>query len=301
MSEIRYDEKVAVITGAGRGIGRAYALALAGRGAKVVVNDVGASLSGEGADRAPADSVVEAIRAHGGTAVANYDTVATVAGGDAIARTALDAFGKVDILIHNAGNLRDRSFLKMTEAEWDDVINVHLKGAFCVTQPILREMKAQNYGRIVFTASTSGLFGNFGQANYGAAKMGMVGLMNALKIEMAKYDICINTIAPAGDTRMTENLFSDAIKARFKSDLNAPLALYLVSSETRANGMIFSMKGGWYSRTAVVCGDGVLFDIDRETITVEAIRDRFDDIASLDGARPLGSGRETLAYTEKQR
>ncbi len=300
MSPIDFEGRVAIVTGGGRGIGRDYALALAARGARVVVNDPGVGLDGAGADPGPADQVVEEIRRAGGEARASYDSVATAAGGKALAALAMDTFGSVDVLIHNAGILRDRSFLKMSEAEWDDVISVHLKGAFCVTQPVLRTMKALNFGRIVFTASTSGLYGNFGQANYAAAKMGMVGLMNCLKIEMSKYDIKINTVAPTGDTRMTEKAYPEAIRSKVPSKLNVPLALYLASADNTATGMIFCMKGGWYSRTGVVCGQGVRFDAPGE-ITPEAIRDRFDAICDLEGATPLGSGGDTFAFMPEER
>jgi len=199
MSEIRYDGRVAVVTGAGAGIGREYALELAKRGAKVVVNDLGGARDGSGSGTSAADAVVEEIKNAGGEAVANYDNVATMDGGESIVKTAVDAFGKVDILVNNAGILRDKSFLKMSEAEWDAVIGVHLKGAFCVTQPAVKVMKENNYGRVIFTSSTSGLYGNFGQTNYGAAKLGVVGIMNTLKLEVAKYDIKVNTIAPQND------------------------------------------------------------------------------------------------------
>ena len=196
MADIRYDGRVAIVTGAGQGIGRMYALELAARGAKVVVNDLGGARDGDGSDQSAADKVVVEIKAAGGQAVANYDSVATMQGGANIVQTAVDAFGKVDILVNNAGILRDKSFLKMSEQEWDLVIAVHLKGAFCVTQPAVKLMKAANYGRIIFTSSTSGIYGNFGQCNYGAAKMGLVGLMNCLKLEVANYDIKVNTVAP---------------------------------------------------------------------------------------------------------
>jgi NAD(P)-dependent dehydrogenase (short-subunit alcohol dehydrogenase family) len=299
MSTIRLDGKVAVVTGAGRGIGRAYALALAERGARVVVNDLGAQVDGNGADQEPADSVVEEIRARGGAAVASYDDVVLMNGGRKIIETALERFGTVDILIQNAGILRDRSFLKMSEEEWDQVIGVHLKGAFAVAQPTLRVMKQNNFGRIVFTSSSSGLFGAFGQTNYGAAKMGILGMMNSLCIEMAKHDIKINTVAPTAGTRMTENLFPKEILAKVKTKLNVPLVLYLVSDECPVSGMTFCAKGGWYGRAAVVCGKGMLFDHPEEDITAEEIRDRFDQITDLDGASPLGSSADTFAFMKK--
>ena len=182
--------------------------------ARVVVNDLGVSRDGAGTDTSAADKVVEEIVAAGGQAVASYDSVATMAGGQNIVETAMKAYGTVDILINNAGILRDKSFMKMTEEEWDLVIGVHLKGAFCVTQPAVKIMKANNYGRIVFTASVSGLYGNFGQTNYGAAKLGLVGIMNTLKLELSKYDVKINTIAPNAWSRMTADVFSPGILKR---------------------------------------------------------------------------------------
>ncbi|MFH2132974.1 MAG: SDR family oxidoreductase, partial [bacterium] len=222
MAEIRYDGRVAIVTGAGMGIGRMYALELARRGAKVVVNDLGGSRDGSGANQSAADSVVKEIKDAGGEATANYDSVATYQGGQNIVQTALDAYGKVDILINNAGILRDRSFLKMSEEEWDLVIAVHLKGAFCVTQPAVKVMKDNNYGRIVFTSSTSGLYGNFGQTNYGAAKLGLVGIMNTLKLEVAKYDIKVNTIAPNAWSRMTADVFPPEFEQKMNPQFNEP-------------------------------------------------------------------------------
>jgi len=206
MRGIRFDGQAAIVTGAGGGLGRTYALELARRGAMVLVNDLGGARDGSGSSTRPADAVVEEITAAGGTAVANYDSVATVEGGQAIVQAALDAFGRVDILINNAGILRDKSFAKMTPDMWQAVLDVHLHGAFHVTQPAFQVMKERGYGRIVFTTSAAGLFGNFGQANYSAPKMGLVGLMNTLKIEGAKYDIKVNTVAPLAATRLTRDV-----------------------------------------------------------------------------------------------
>lgn len=296
MSEIRYDGKVAIVTGAGAGIGRMYALELAKRGAKVVVNDLGGARDGSGSSSSAADAVVDEIKKAGGEAVANYDSVATMAGGENIVKTAVDTFGTVDILINNAGILRDKSFLKMTEEEWDLVIAVHLKGAFCVTQPAVKVMKEKNYGRVVFTSSTSGLYGNFGQTNYGAAKLGLVGIMNTLKLETAKYNIKVNTIAPTAWSRMTEDIIPEEMGKKLKPQFNEPLVLYLCSEENEVNGMIFAMGAGWYGRTAIVSGNGVCIgDADRP-ITVEEIRDNFDKISSLDDAKPHNSGSDIFSY-----
>lgn len=296
MSDIRYDGKVAIVTGAGAGIGRMYALELAQRGAKVVVNDLGGARDGSGSSTSAADTVVDEIKKAGGEAVANYDSVATMEGGENIVKTAVDAFGTVDILVNNAGILRDKSFLKMTEEEWDLVISVHLKGAFCVTQPAVKVMKEKNYGRIVFTSSTSGLYGNFGQTNYGAAKLGVVGIMNTLKLEIAKYNIKVNSIAPTAWSRMTEDIIPEEMGKKLKPQFNAPLVLYLCSEENEVNGMTFAMGAGWYGRTAIVSGNGVCIgDADRD-IAVEEIRDNFDKIQNLDDSKPHNSGGDIFSY-----
>lgn len=206
MSEIRYDNRVAIVTGAGGGLGREHALLLSSRGAKVVVNDLGGSMDGTGSGTSMADHVVKEIVDAGGEAVANYDSVSTQAGGEAIVKTAMDTWGRVDIVINNAGILRDKSFVKLTEDELNTVLDVHLKGAFYVSQPAFRIMKENGYGRFVFTASNAGIFGNFGQTNYGAAKMGLVGLSNVVAIEGMKYNIKSNVLAPIAKSRMTEEL-----------------------------------------------------------------------------------------------
>lgn len=296
MENISFNGKVAIVTGAGTGIGREYALELAKRGAKVVVNDLGGTVDGAGSSSAAADQVVHEIREAGGLAVANYDNVATVQGGESIVNTALESFGTVDVLINNAGIIRDKSFVKMTETEWDAVVAVHLKGAFCVTQPALRVMKENNYGRVVFTTSTSGLFGNFGQSNYGAAKLGLVGLMNTLKLEIQKYDITINCIAPTAFSRMTEGLMPEDLGKKMKSKFNVPLTLYLCTDESRVSGNTYVMGAGWFGRAAVVCDEGVcLGDTDRD-IGVEEIREHFDKIDSLDKHRLVNSGLDAFSF-----
>lgn len=216
--EIGFENRVAIVTGAGAGIGRVYALDLAKRGAKVVVNDMGKTPQGEWT----ADGVVDEIRRTGGDACASHESVATMMGGNKIVETALDHFGGLDVLINNAGILRDKTFIKMTEQEWDEVMGVHLKGALCVTQPAVKYRKENRYGRIVFTASSSGMNGNFGQSNYGAAKMGVIGLMNTLKLEVGKYNIRVNTVAPNADTGMTRGVFSKEVAKRIRPEFNTP-------------------------------------------------------------------------------
>lgn len=297
MSELLFKGRVAIVTGAGGGLGKEYALDLARRGAKVVVNDLGGSVDGSGAGRSAADVVVDEIIAAGGEAVANYDSVSTMEGGRNIVKTAVDHFGKVDILINNAGILRDRSFLKMTEADWDQVTAVHLKGAFCVTQPAALVMKENNYGRIVLTASTSGIYGNFGQANYGAVKMAQVGFMNVLKLELSKYNIKVNTVAPNADSRMTRGLIPDAIARKLKPKFNVPMVVYLCSEENQETGMIFAMSAGWFARTAVVSGEGVCIGDTERDISAEEVRDQLEKIKSLDNARPFPNATEVYSLS----
>ncbi len=255
MSDIRFDGRVAVITGAGGGLGKTYALDMARRGASVVVNDLGGSADGTGGGSSMADATVKEITEAGGTAVANYDSVATPEGGKAIIQTALDNFGKVDILVNNAGILRDKSFLKLEPANLDAVIDVHLKGAFFVTQPAFASMKDNGYGRIVMASSGAGIFGNFGQTNYGAAKMGLVGLMNVLAVEGAKYNIKVNSIAPIAKTRLTEQLLgglADALDPAFVT----PLVTYLCSEKCELTHEIFDVGGGRYARVFVGMAKG---------------------------------------------
>lgn len=297
MSEIKFTDKVVAITGAGGGLGKAYALDFAKRGAKVVVNDLGGAVDGSGSGTKAADAVVNEIKAAGGEAVANYDSVSTMEGGEGIVKTAVDNYGKLDVLVNNAGILRDRSFLKMTEAEWDLVVSVHLKGAFCVTQPAVKLMKENGYGRIIFTSSTSGLYGNFGQTNYGAAKMGVVGIMNSLKIEIAKYDIKINSVAPTAYSRMTEGVLPDELKDKSKAEYNVPLVVYLCSDECKENGMTFCMNAGWYARTAIVSAKGALIGDCVRSISAEEVRDQIDTITNLEGGLPYDSGIHVLGLS----
>jgi NAD(P)-dependent dehydrogenase (short-subunit alcohol dehydrogenase family) len=282
MSEVRFDGRVAIVTGAGGGLGRAHALLLASRGAKVVVNDLGGARDGTGAGSAMADKVVQEIKDAGGEAAPNYDGVDTVKGGESIVQTALDAFGKVDIVINNAGILRDRAFHNQTEEDWEKVLAVHLKGAFCVTQPAFRVMRQNGYGRIVFTTSAAGLYGNFGQSNYGAAKMALVGLMNTLKIEGQKYNIKANTIAPLAASRLTEDIFPPAMHEKLAPEYVSPVVAFLCSEECEETGSVFTAAGGYFGRTAMVEGKGVFFD-EAAKVTLEDIRDNIAKIRDLSG------------------
>ena len=280
MSDIRFDDRVAIITGAGGGLGKTYALELGRRGAKVVVNDLGGSADGTGAGSSMADETVKEINEAGGTAVANYDSVATPEGGEAIVKTALDNFGRCDIVINNAGILRDKSFTKLEPENLEIVIDVHLKGAFFVSQPAFRAMKENNYGRFVFTASGAGIFGNFGQTNYGAAKMGLVGLSNVLAVEGAKNNIKCNTIAPIARTRLTEQLLGPMAEQLAPHHVT-PLVVYLVSEACELTHEIFDVGGGRYARIFLGMGKGWTAPKGRDA-SAEDIAANLDAVRSTD-------------------
>ncbi|WP_433244596.1 SDR family oxidoreductase [Streptosporangium sp. CA-135522] len=274
MSELRFDGKVAVITGAGHGLGRSHALSLAERGAKVVVNDLGGALDGTGASTGPAADVVELINKNGGEAVASTDNVATPEGAKAIVRAAIDAFGRVDVVVNNAGILRDKSFGKMTVEEFDQVLAVHVRGSFLVSHAAFPYLKEQGYGRIVNTSSPAGLFGNFGQANYSTAKMGLVGLTKTLGIEGARAGIKANAIAPIAWTRMTEALLPAEFEAKFTAERVSALVTFLAHESCETSGEVFSVGGGRIARVFVAEGPGWR----QEDHTVEDIRDNWEAI-----------------------
>ncbi len=278
MSQLTYDGKVAVITGAGGGLGRQHALLLASRGALVVVNDLGGSVDGTGENASAAQKVVDEIVAAGGEAVANHDSVSTPEGGEGIIQTAIDAYGRVDIVINNAGILRDKTFHNMTPDLVDSVIEVHLKGAFNVTRPAWIRMREQGYGRIVSTSSAAGIFGNFGQANYGAAKMGLVGFSRVLAAEGAKYNIKANVIAPLALTRMTENLMG-ALGEKLDPSLVTPIVAWLAHEDCDVTGEIYSVGGGRVAR--VFIGETVGYV--NPQLTVEDIRDNWTQIRNTEG------------------
>ena len=278
MSDMRFDGRVAIVTGSGGGLGRSHALELARRGARVVVNDLGGSLDGSGASFSAAQRVVDEITALGGEAVANGDTVATAEGGQAIVQAAVDAFGRVDILVNNAGILRDKAFHKMEDSMIDAVVDVHLKGALYVTQPAFALMRAQGYGRIISTTSASGLFGNFGQANYGAAKAGLAGLTRVLALEGAGRGIKVNAIAPIASTRMTEDLLGE-LASRVTPETVSPLVAYLAHQDCAVNGNVYSVAGGRVARIVVVETAGVVLP----EITAEALRDRITEVDPVSG------------------
>jgi NAD(P)-dependent dehydrogenase (short-subunit alcohol dehydrogenase family) len=278
MADLGFDGKVAIITGAGGGLGRSHALDLAKRGALIVVNDLGGSTDGVGSSEAAAQKVVDEIKAAGGEAVANYDSVATPEGGANIVKTAVDTFGRVDIIINNAGILRDTSFKNMTPEQVNPVLDVHLRGAFYVTQPAWQLMRDQGYGRIVNTSSAAGIFGNFGQGNYGAAKMGLVGLTRVLAVEGAKNNIKVNAIAPVAKTRMTEELFGDAMD-KLSPELVTPIVTYLAHEDCDVTGEVYSVGGGRVARIFV----GVTPGYYAADLTPEAVRDNLEQIRKEDG------------------
>jgi NAD(P)-dependent dehydrogenase (short-subunit alcohol dehydrogenase family) len=278
MADLGYDGKVAIITGAGGGLGRQHALLLASRGARIVVNDLGGSVHGDGGNEGPAHAVVKELEALGAEAIANTDSVANAEGGKAIIQSAIDAFGQIDIVINNAGILRDKAFHNMTPDLVEPVFDVHLRGAFYVTQPAWVHMREQGYGRVVNTTSGSGLFGMFGQANYGAAKMGLVGLTRVLANEGAKHNIKVNAIAPIAYTRMTEEIMP-GMEDKLKPELVSPVVAWLAHEECPTSGEVFSVAGGYVAKVFTGLTPGI---IDKH-LTPEVVRDRFDEIRAEDG------------------
>jgi len=292
LSEVRFDGRVAIVTGAGGGLGRSHALLLASRGAKVVVNDLGGSRDGTGAGTNMADQVVDEIKAAGGEAVADYHGVDTAEGGEAIVKTALDAFGKIDIVIANAGILRDRAFHNLTEEDWDKIFAVHVKGSFNVIQPAFRIMRQNNYGRIVVTTSNAGLYGNFGQANYSSAKTAVLGFASTLELEGAKYNIKANVIAPVAASRLTEDVMPPPVLEKLKPEFVSPVVAYLCSEECEVSGNIFTAGGGYVGRAAIVESKGAVLP----NLTIEDVRDNIKKIADMTGAEEF-----TNAFDEVQK
>jgi NAD(P)-dependent dehydrogenase (short-subunit alcohol dehydrogenase family) len=294
MSTLSFDGKVAVITGAGGGLGRQHALLLAKRGALVVVNDLGGSVDGTGSSESAAQKVVDEITAAGGEAVANYDSVATPEGGEAIVKKAVDTFGRIDIVINNAGILRDKTFHNMTPDLMNPVLDVHLKGAVHVTRPAWLHMREQGYGRIVSTSSAAGVFGNFGQTNYGAAKMGLVGFTRVLAVEGAKYNIKANAIAPLALTRMTEDIMGP-LGDKLAPELVSPIAAWLAHEDCDVSGEVYSVGGGRVARVFI----GETKGFYKSDLSMEDIRDNWKTIRNTDGYFiPSNIGEETAYYME---
>ena len=292
-----FDGKVAIITGAGGGLGRQHALLMASRGALVIVNDLGGSVDGTGSDKGAADKVVDEIVALGGEAVSDTNSVATAEGGEAIVKTALDAYGTVDIVINNAGILRDKAFHNMDESLVDPVLDVHLKGAFNVTGPAFRVMREKGYGRIISTSSAAGIFGNFGQANYGAAKMGLVGFTRVLAVEGARFNIAANAIAPIALTRMTEDLLGD-LGQKLQPDYVAPLVTFLAHESCDATGRVFSVGGGRVAEVFI----GECQGFTDANLSPESVRDNWSTICDREGyAVPAQIAEETKMFVDALR
>ncbi len=274
MTDLGFDGKVAIITGAGGGLGREHALEFARRGARVVVNDLGGSVDGTGNSTGPAADVVAEIEALGGEAVADGNSVATPEGGEAIVQTAIDNFGRIDIVVNNAGILRDKTFHNMTDELLTPVVDVHLKGAFYVTRPAWVHFREQGYGRVINTSSNSGLLGNFGQTNYAAAKMGLVGFTRVLAAEGAKYNINANAIAPVARTRMTEDILGP-LAEQLDPALVTPVVIWLAHEDCETTSSVYSTAGGTVARFFVGLTQGT--HRGRE-ITAESVRDDWDVI-----------------------
>ena len=271
-----------VVTGAGGGLGRSHAIALAAQGALVVVNDLGTSLEGCGSTVSAADSVVSEIMAAGGEAVASHHDVAAEDGGAGVVQLALDAFGRIDIVVNNAGILRDRSFLKMSLEEWRAVLNVHLDGAFNVTHAAWSHFREQGRGRVIVTTSVTGLYGNFGQANYGAAKLGLVGFINTLALEGKKYNICANAVSPLARTRMSEGILEQEFDPAYVS----ALVVYLSGDECTTTGEVIHAAAGRYSRVRYAESIGVEFE---SVPTAAELSGCWDELMVMDGARVTSS------------
>lgn len=287
MSEIRFDDRVVIVTGAGNGLGRSHALQFAARGAKVVVNDLGGSGFGDGADKAPADCVVDEIKAAGGEAVANYDSVTD---GDNIVQTAIDTYGRIDIVVNNAGILRDSSFHKMQDKDWDLIFDVHVRGAYKVTHAAWPHMREQQYGRVIFTASAAGLYGNFGQANYSAAKLAQHGLSQTLAIEGQQRNILVNTVVPIAGSRLTETVMPKEVTELLKPEFVSPLVLKLCDENHTETSGLYEVGAGWFGKVRWQRSKGAGLPIGGD-ISPEDVLAAWDSITDFSNAtNPSNSG-----------
>lgn len=292
MKSIRFDGRVAVITGAGGGLGRAHALLLAERGATIVVNDLGGSVGGSSGDATAAQKVVREIEAAGGRALPNYDDIATPAGAQSLIDAAMQAFGRVDVLINNAGILRDKTLHKMDPTDFEAVVRVHLLGSAWCSRAVMPVMQQQQYGRIVMTTSAAGLYGNFGQSNYGAAKLGLVGLMNSLKLEGEKFGVRVNTVAPVALTRMTEGVPLGRLLNEATPERVAAGVAFLASEACELTGQILSAGGGYFSTVRIVEGQGVHASADE--VSPEFVAAQWAKISDISGERGYGSATDAL-------
>lgn len=289
--ELRFDDRVVIVTGAGNGLGKSHALEFARRGAKVVVNDLGSSATGEGHNRRAADVVVDEIIAAGGEAVANHDSVLS---GARIVEAALDNFGRIDIVINNAGILRDKSFAKMTPEDWDLVYEVHVKGAFAVTHAAWPHLREQHFGRLIFTSSAAGIYGNFGQANYSMAKLGLFGLCQTLAIEGRKQNILANAIAPVAGSRMTETILPPPLVEQLKPGYVTPLVIRLCADHSDVTGQLYEVGAGWMGALRWERSRGVGFTLD-DSFTAETVDTRWDAISDFSQADHPRNGQEAMA------
>jgi len=273
------------ITGAGGGLGRTYALEFARRGCKVVVNDLGGDRHGSSASTSMADKVVDEIRQFGGQAIANYDSVEF---GDKIVKMVIESFGRIDIVVNNAGILRDVSFVKMTEIDWDLVLKVHLKGAFSITKAAWPYMRDQKFGRVVFTSSNSGVYGSFGQANYAAAKMGLIGLSNSLALEGERYNILCNSLIPTAGSRLTQTIMPEELVEALKPEFVTPLMIFLTHESCKETGKVFEAGAGWYGTVEQYRSKGKAI----QGATAEKIAENWREITDMTAARHLKSSQE---------
>jgi NAD(P)-dependent dehydrogenase (short-subunit alcohol dehydrogenase family) len=296
---ISFEGRVVIVTGAGGGVGRAHALAFAARGAKVLVNDLGGDPNGQGEDAAPAQKVVDEIKRAGGDAIANFGSVADFENGLEMVRQCVDAWGRVDALVCNAGILRDKAVHNITEQDWDLVFDVHVKGSFNLIHHAWPLFRQQQYGRIVMTSSSSGIYGNFGQTNYGGAKAAMMGMMNVLKLEGLKYNIGVNLILPGAATRMTENLMPAEALEGMQPEHVSPAVLYLSSEECKDTGLMIEAAGGHFNRAVVVQGPQV--STGGEVATVDWVHEHWSEITSLEGAKPRWNIAQSLEEFEAER
>jgi len=300
MSEVRFDGKTVIVTGGGGSLGRAYCLLFASRGANVVVNDLGGSFSGEGASKSAADKVVDEIVNAGGKAIASYESVSEMSAAEKTIQAAIDAFGRVDILINNAGILRDKSFNNMTEDDWDKIFEVHVKGAFCMTKAVWPHFREQSYGRVIMTSSAAGIYGNFGQANYSAAKLAVVGMAQTLAIEGKKYNINCNSIAPVARSRMTETVMPPALLEKLRPEAVAPLVGWLCSEECKESGSLFEVGAGRFFKLGWLRTKPYKSENEEGVATLEELRDNWKTVTDFTDAKPVRSIQEsTMAFMSK--
>lgn len=290
-SPLMFHGKVALVTGAGNGLGKAYALDFAARGAKVVVNDLGGNISGSGSGSRAADKVVEEIRAKGGIAVPNYDSVEF---GDKLVQTALDNFGRIDIVVNNAGILRDKSFVRIKDEDWDIIQRVHLRGSFLVSRAAWPHMRKQGYGRIIMVTSAAGIYGNFGQANYSAAKLGIVGLANTLSIEGRKNNVFVNTVAPIAGSRLTETVMTKEMVDALKPEYVSPLVVYLSHDSCQETGGLFEVGAGYFAKLRWQRTEGIILREANQVLDAEKVRDNWDKITDFSKVTYPESTRDSM-------